>query len=158
MVESLVRTQNSIVSIHNIARQVLDYSTRRTYLLRRSLGDLYFLGDALAFHIARPPWRRRETGLQASRWIIDEGHTGQSRTAEPGPQLEPLLQRLPILLVGRIFNGDGVITLADFMVLLCLALALLRNFHKSRRGSWVEDKLRQVILQQIVWVSSTTTI
>jgi hypothetical protein len=35
-------------------------------------------------------------------------------------------------------------------VLLGLSLALLWNIHKSRRGSWVGDKLRKVILQQIV--------
>jgi hypothetical protein len=93
--------------------------------LRHSLGDLQFLGDALACHNARPPWRRRETSLQASRWIIDEGNIGQSRTAEPRPQLEPLLKHLPVLLVGRIFNGDGVVTLADFTALLGLGLALL---------------------------------
>jgi hypothetical protein len=53
--------------------------------------------------------------------------------------LESLLECLPVLLVGRVFYGDGVITLADFTVLL--ALALLWNIHKLRRGSWVEDKL-----------------
>jgi hypothetical protein len=121
---------------------VLDYSTQGAYLLRRSLGDLQLLGDALLCHIARPPWRRRETSLQASWRIIDEGHIGQSRTVEPGPQLEPLLKRLPILLVGRIFNGDGFVTLADFTALL----ALLWNIYKSRRGSWVGYKLRQLIL------------
>jgi hypothetical protein len=57
------------------------------------------------------------------------------------------LQRLPILLVGCIFNGDSVVTLADFTVLLGLALALLWNIYKSRRGSWVRDKLCNVILQ-----------
>jgi hypothetical protein len=39
---------------------------------------------------------------------------------EPGPLLEPLLKRLPVLLVGRIFNGDGVVTLANFTALLAL--------------------------------------
>jgi hypothetical protein len=53
------------------------------------------------------------------------GTFGQSRTAEPRPQLEPLLQCLPVLLVGRIFNGDGVVTLTDFTALFALALALL---------------------------------
>jgi hypothetical protein len=157
MVETPARTQNSIVSIHNTARQVLDYSTRGAYLLGRSLGDLQFLGDALACHISRPPWRRKETSLQASRTIIDERHIGQSRTAKPGPQLEQLLKRLPVLLVGRVFNDHGVVTLADFTALLALALALLWNIYKSRRGSWGGYKLRQFILQQIVWVSSTIT-
>jgi hypothetical protein len=71
--------------------------------------------------------------------------------------LEPLLGRLPVLLVGRVFYGDGVVTLADFTALLALALALLWNIHKLRRGSWVRDKLCQIILNQTDWVSSTST-
>jgi hypothetical protein len=43
------------------------------------------------------------------------------------------------------------------MALLPLAIALLRNIHKLRRGSWVGDKLCQIILHQRVWVSSTST-
>jgi hypothetical protein len=35
------------------------------------------------------------------------------------------LQRLPVVLVGRIFNGDSVVTFADFTVFLGLGLALL---------------------------------
>jgi hypothetical protein len=38
-----------------------------------------------ACHIARPPRRRWETSLQASRWILDKGDIGQPRSAEPGP-------------------------------------------------------------------------
>jgi hypothetical protein len=68
------------------------------------------------------------------------------------------VQCLLVLLVGRIFNGDGVITLADFTTLPGLALALLYNIHKSWRGCCVGDKLHEVIRQQTVWVSSTTTI
>jgi hypothetical protein len=90
-------------------------------------------------------------------WIIYKGDIGQPRSAEPGPQLKPLLQRLPIFLVGGIFNGDVVVTLADFTVLFGLALALLWNIYKSRRGSWVGDKLRNVILQQMTWVSATAS-
>jgi hypothetical protein len=51
------------------------------------------------------------------------------------------LKCLPVLLVGCVLYGDGVVTLADFTALLALALALLWNIHKSRRGSWVGDKL-----------------
>jgi hypothetical protein len=51
--------------------------------------------------------------------------------------LKALLERLPILLVRCIFNGDGVVTIADFTVLLHLALSLLLNIFMSRRGSWV---------------------
>jgi hypothetical protein len=71
--------------------------------------------------------------------------------------MEPLLQRLPILLIGCIFYSDSVITFADFMAFFGLALALLQNIYKSGRRSWLGDKLRNVILQQIALVSTTTT-
>jgi hypothetical protein len=129
----LQSTRNSVVSIHNIARQVFDYSTRGVYLLRRSLGDFQLFGDALACHIVRPPRRRRQTSLQASQRIIDEGHVGQSRAAELGLQLELLLKRLLVLLVGRIFNDDGVVTFADFAALFGLAFPSSRIF-TSRGG------------------------
>jgi hypothetical protein len=157
-VESPASTRNLVVSIHNIARQVLDYSTRGVYLLRRSLGDVQLFGDALACHIVRPSRRRRQTSLQASRTIINEGHVGQSRAAEPGLQLEPLLERLLVLLIGRILNDDSVFTFADLAVLSGLAFPLLWNIHKSGRRSWLRDKVYNIILQHIAWVSMTTTI
>jgi hypothetical protein len=126
--------------------------------LRRGLDDFQLFVDALVCHIARPPRWRRQTSLQASRRIVDEGHVGQSRAAEPGPQLEPLLKRLLVLLVGRIFDDDGVVTFADFVVLLRLAFPLLRDIYKSGRRSWLRDKLYNVILQQVHWLSTTTTI
>jgi hypothetical protein len=49
---------------------------------------------------------------------MDEGDIGQSRAAEPRPQLEPLLKHLLVFLVERMFDDDGVITFADFAVLL----------------------------------------
>jgi hypothetical protein len=81
---------------------------------------------------------------------------GQSRTAESGPQLKLLLERFPILLVRGIFNGDGVVTLADFAAFLHFALPFLQYIFKSRRGSWVGDILGDVILQTTTWVSATT--
>jgi hypothetical protein len=54
---------------------------------------------------------------------------GQSRSAESGPELKLLLERFPILLIGRIFNGDCVVTLADFATFLHFSLALLRQCH-----------------------------
>jgi hypothetical protein len=60
---------------------------------------------------------------------------GQTRSAEPGPQLKSHLERLPILLVGSIFYGDGIVTFVDFTTFISLALALLWNIYKSRRGS-----------------------
>jgi hypothetical protein len=82
-----------VVSIHNIERQLLDYSTRGVYPLRRGLSDFQLLGNALACHVARPPRRRRQTSFQTSRRITDEGDIGQSRAAEPRPQPEPRMKR-----------------------------------------------------------------
>jgi hypothetical protein len=56
------------------------------------------------------------------------------------------LECFPILLVRHIFNGDGVVTFADFTAFFGLALSLLWNIYKLRRGSWVRDILRNVIL------------
>jgi hypothetical protein len=84
------------------------------------------------------------------------GDMGQSRSAEPGPQLKTLLEHFPIFLVGFVFYGDSVLTLADFTAFLRFALALLWNVYKLRRGSWIKDKLHDVILQQTTWVSTTT--
>jgi hypothetical protein len=80
---------------------------------------------------------------------------GQSRTTESGLQLKPRLECFPILLVGCIFNGDGVVTLTDFAAFLHFALALLRYIFKSRRRSWVGDILGEVIRQTTTWVSAT---
>jgi hypothetical protein len=66
------------------------------------------------------------------------------------------MERFPVLLVGCVFYGDSVVTFADFTTFLPFALALLWNIYKLRRGSWIGDKLRDVILQQTTWVSVTT--
>jgi hypothetical protein len=63
---------------------------------------------------------------------MDEGDIGQSRAAEPGPQLESLLKHLLVFLVGRVFDDDGVIIFAYFAMLLGLAFALLQDIYKSR--------------------------
>jgi hypothetical protein len=55
---------------------------KTVYLLGRGLHDLKLLGHALAGHVARPPWRRGQTSLQASRWILNERNMRQSRAAE----------------------------------------------------------------------------
>jgi hypothetical protein len=68
------------------------------------------------------------------------------------------LKRLPILLIGHVFNGDGVVTLADFAAFFGLAFALLQNIYKSGRRNWLREELWNVILQQIAWVSMSTTI
>jgi hypothetical protein len=56
---------------------------------------------------------------------VDERDTGQSRAAESRPQLEPLLKRLLVFLLGRVFNDNGVVTFANFTALLGLASPLL---------------------------------
>jgi hypothetical protein len=66
------------------------------------------------------------------------------------------LERFPILVIVCIFNGGGVVTLADFVAFLHFALALHQYIFKSRRGSWVGDILGDVILQNTTWVSATT--
>jgi hypothetical protein len=45
---------------------------KEAYLLRCGFRDLQLLGHALAGHVARPPWRHRQTSLQASWWILNE--------------------------------------------------------------------------------------
>jgi hypothetical protein len=93
------KQRNFVVSIHNIEKQVLDYPTRGFYLLGCGLSDLELLGHTLACHVVRPPWRRRQTSLQASRRILDERDIGQSRAAESRPQLEPLLKRFLVIFI-----------------------------------------------------------
>jgi hypothetical protein len=47
----------------------------------------------------------------------------QARTAEPRPQQEEVLQCLfVVVLVGRVFNDNGVVPFADFTPLLGLGL------------------------------------
>jgi hypothetical protein len=125
--------------------------------LRRSLSDLQLLGDALACHVVRPPRRRKQTSLQTSRRIVDEGDIGQSRPTKPRPQLESFLKHLLVFLVRGVLDNDGVVTFADFAALLGFAFPLLRDIFKSGRRSRLRDKLYNVILQQVHWVSTTTT-
>jgi hypothetical protein len=54
--------------------------------------------------------------------------------AEPGTQLKPILERLPILVVGGVFNGDGVVTLSGLTTLLRFALPLLWYIFKLWGG------------------------
>jgi hypothetical protein len=66
-----------------------------------------------------------------------------------------LLERFPILLIRGVFYGDSVVTFADFTAFLRFALALLWNIYKLRRGSWIGDKVRDVLLQHTIWMSTT---
>jgi hypothetical protein len=68
--------QRNFVVSHNIEKQVLDYPTRGFYLMGCGLSDLELLGHMLACHVARPPWRRRQTSLHASWRILDERDVG----------------------------------------------------------------------------------
>jgi hypothetical protein len=101
-----------LLSAHTTSKSLLDYSTRRVYLLRRGLSNLQLLDHALACHVAQPPRRHRQTSLQTSRRILDERDIGQSRAAEPRPQLEPLLKRLLVIFIRCVFNDDSVVTFA----------------------------------------------
>jgi hypothetical protein len=51
------------------------------------------------------------------------------------------LECFPILLVGCVFNGDSVVTFANFTAFLRFSLALLWNIYKSRRGVGSETYL-----------------
>jgi hypothetical protein len=70
-----------------------------------------------------------------------------------------LLQRFFIVvLLGRVFNDNCVISFANFAPLLGLGLGLpfLWNLNKLRRRRWLGDELHQVILQDAHNVSATT--
>jgi hypothetical protein len=78
--------------------------------------------------------------------------------AKPRPQLEAVLERLLIVvLLGRVFNDNCVVTLANFASLLGLGLPLLWDLDKLRRRRRLGDEFLQVILQALQCVSSTTS-
>jgi hypothetical protein len=73
----------------------------------------------------------------------------QARTAEPRPQLEAILERLlVVVLIGRVFNNNCVVSLANFAPLLGLRLPFLWDLDQLRRRRRHEDELRQVVLQE----------
>jgi hypothetical protein len=81
----------------------------------------------------------------------------QARAAEPRPQLEALLQRLLIVvLIGRVFNDNCVVSLANFTPLLGLGLPFLWDLDQLRRRRRLGDELRQVVLQESQLISATT--
>jgi hypothetical protein len=81
----------------------------------------------------------------------------QARAAEPRPQLEAVLQRLlVVVLIGRVFNDNGVVSLANFTLLLGLGLPFLWDLDQLRRRRRLGDKLRQVVLQEAQLISATT--
>jgi hypothetical protein len=96
------------------------------YLLGRGLRDLQLLRHALAGGVARPPRRRCQTSLQASRRILGKRDVRKARTAEPRPQLEAVLQRLLVIVfVGCVLHDYGVVSFTDLPPLLGLGLPLL---------------------------------
>jgi hypothetical protein len=81
----------------------------------------------------------------------------QARVAEPRPQLGAVLQHLFIvLLIGRVFNDNCVVSLANFAPLLGLGLPFLWDLDQLRRQRRLGDKLLQVILQEAQLISATT--
>jgi hypothetical protein len=81
----------------------------------------------------------------------------QARAAEPRPQLEAVLQRLlVVVLIGRVFNDNCVVSLANFAPLLGLGLPFFWDLDQLRRRRRLGDKLRQVILQEAQLISATT--
>jgi hypothetical protein len=58
----------------------------------------------------------------------------QARAAEPRPQLEAVLQCfLVVILIGRVFNNNGVVSLVDFAPLLGLGLPFFWDLDQLRR-------------------------
>jgi hypothetical protein len=89
--------------------------------------------------------------------ILNERDVRQARTAEPRPQLEAVLQcLLVVLLIGRVFNDNCVVSLANFAPLLGLGLPSLWDLDQLRRRRRLGDELRQVILQEAQLISATT--
>jgi hypothetical protein len=81
----------------------------------------------------------------------------QARAAEPRPQLEAVLQRiLVVVLIGRVFNDNCVVSLANFAPLLGLGLPFLWNLDQLRRRRRLRDELRKVVLQEAQLISVTT--
>jgi hypothetical protein len=72
----------------------------------------------------------------------------QAGTAKPRSQLETILQRLlVVVLVGRVFYDDGVISFVDFSPLLGLGFSSLRNLDSLRGRLRLGDEPLQVVLQ-----------
>jgi hypothetical protein len=66
----------------------------------------------------------------------------QAGTAKPRPQLEAVLQRLlVVVLLGRVFYDDSVISFADFLPFLGLGFSSLRNLDSLRGGCGSETNL-----------------
>jgi hypothetical protein len=80
----------------------------------------------------------------------------QARAAEPRPQLEAVLQRLfVVVLIGRVFNDNCVVSLANFVPLLGLGLPFFWDLDQLRRRRRLGDELRQVILQEAQLISGS---
>jgi hypothetical protein len=81
----------------------------------------------------------------------------QARAAEPRPQLEAVLQCiLVVILIGRVFSDNCVVSLANFAPLLGLGLPFFWDLDQLRRRHRLRDELRQVILQEAQLISATT--
>jgi hypothetical protein len=71
----------------------------------------------------------------------------QARAAKPRPQLEAVLQHLLVIVfIGRIFNDNCVVSLANFAPLLGLGLPFLWDLDQLRRRCRLGDELRLVVL------------
>jgi hypothetical protein len=57
----------------------------------------------------------------------------QSRAAEPRPQLEALLQRLIVVLLGRVFDDYCVVSFTNLAPLLGLGFPFLWDIDQLRR-------------------------
>jgi hypothetical protein len=68
-----------------------------------------------------------------------------------------LLQRFFIIVIlGRVFNDNRVVSFANLALLLGFGLPFLWDLDKLRRRRRLGDELRQVILQEAQHISTTT--
>jgi hypothetical protein len=63
---------------------------------------------------------------------------------------------LIVVLLGRVFNDYCVVSFTNLSPLLGLSLPFLWDLDKLRRRRKLGDELRQVILQEAQYVSTTT--
>jgi hypothetical protein len=78
---------------------------------------------------------------------LHEGNVRKARMAEPRPQLEAVLQRLLVVVVGRVLHDNGVVSFADLPLLLGLGLPLLWDLDFLRGWRRLGDELKRPLIR-----------
>jgi hypothetical protein len=61
-----------------------------------------------------------------------------------------------VVLLGRVFNDNCVVSFTSLASLLGLGLPFFWDLDKLRMRRWLRDELHQVILQEAQYVSTST--